>query len=130
MGVKSAVREWSPAGKVVVVVALPLKGVTGSSRGMLASLNCTTPVTVAGVRVAVRVSVVIGSAEEAGVTSSVIVVLLGRAACTAWTVVLPGASGCAAVKRALVMSNVVPTVAASTTAPTVNHLENLFVRTM
>ena len=76
VGAKSAMSELSPAGKVIVVVAVPLVRVTGSPRVVLLSLNCTAPVAVVGVIVAVSVSVVGGSAGEAGVISRVVVVVV------------------------------------------------------
>ena len=68
--------EWSPAARVVVVVAEPSETVTGLPRGVVASVNCTVPGAVGGVIVTVSVSVVVESADEAGVASSVMVVVV------------------------------------------------------
>lgn len=76
VGVNSAVSKWSPGGRMVVVVAVPLVRATGLPRGVLASVNWTVPVAVGGVIVAVSVSMVVGSAAEAGAISRAIVVVV------------------------------------------------------
>ena len=81
----SAASEWSPAGRVMVVVAVSSVRLTGSPRGVLVSVNCTVPVAVGGVILAVNVSVVIKSADEPGVTCRVVVVGVGCVASAALT---------------------------------------------
>ena len=137
VGAKSAMSELSPAGKVIVVVAVPLVRVTGSPRVVLLSLNCTAPVAVVGVIVAVSVSVVGGSAGEVGVTSSVIVVVPASAAGIAvvpWVVgsgaLGSGGLGSGAALGAPMMSTADPTVTATTRTPKASQVQNLFLRTV
>jgi hypothetical protein len=78
------VSEAAPEASVAVVEAVPSMTVTGLPRGELPSVNWTVPAAVAGVTVAVSVSVVVASAaDESGVTANVMVVEVASSNCHA-----------------------------------------------
>jgi hypothetical protein len=75
VGINTAVSWWPPTANVDVdPVATPLLTTIGLPRLNVPSLNCTVPTTVAGVTVAIRVTVVPWDTGEAGFVVSAVLV--------------------------------------------------------